>query len=200
MSSKERFLTMHRATVRDGIRGRLSVMQTLLALCAVDLIYVPILIYCNITYIREFKVDPFSVHCYLHIALTVLSYISFIPGTIWLYLSLPIHFLRIAQVPYVVGVIIGRIYIYGVHNASGTLMDLLNHYVNVIGKNLLGLLLFLICVKPFFNMVIVWYVLVLERIRSVNGTGWEKKSAMDLEMEALTSRSQQTPMEVNLEN
>lgn len=198
MSAKERFLAAHRDAVNGAFKRRLSVMGMLIALYAFDFAYLILAFTSNHFYTNAFRSDIYMIHCIIHAALTVLSLIHLIPGTFWLYLSLPIHFLKIWHIPFVWGIMTARLALYLSRNLGTRTFSLLGHSAKLLFRTGSTFAIVLSFLKPVQCSFIIWYALVLERIRAANGTGWEKKSAMELELEAKTAEKPQGELEINV--
>ncbi|ORM41947.1 uncharacterized protein BXIN_0550 [Babesia sp. Xinjiang] len=183
MAFNERMINTHRETVRGSLWNRLSVMHTLFALHALETIWLGYLIF--VTYIFETRYvgTGFRTHCILHGVFMVLSMMAFIPGTFWLLASLPFHIFKIMHPLFVYGIFIERLLVWIPQQLAGGRSEIFAKLLIVSLYNGITGCFFSMPLKPFLSMIVLWYHLVLERIRSENGTGLEFKTALELQME-----------------
>ncbi|KAG6440064.1 putative integral membrane protein [Babesia bovis T2Bo] len=192
MSFRERLINIHRDTVKGSLWNRLNVIQTLMILHGAEIIWIAVLIWQNWVFETKLMGSGFTEHWIIHLVCTILALMPFIPGTFWLYLSFPLHLIKLLQPSYVVGIMGGKMSSWFLNHRGARDQDIYDKVLNTALRS--GLLSTLISInfKIYLSAAVLWYHLVLERIRSAGGTGCEKKTALELEMEAAGAKEHNT--------
>ncbi|CDR97022.1 hypothetical protein BBBOND_0309250 [Babesia bigemina] len=183
MAFKETLINMHRENVKGSFGGRLNVVHTLMVLHALEAAVTIQMFVSNYLYESQMHGSGFLIHCILNVVFNVITLIGFIPGTFWLYLSLPFHVIVCLHPSYVIGMIVGNL-IFWMYVRSG-LNDakiFKNLFFLLVTRGLLAAVMTLFF-KLYLSLTVLWYHLVLERIRAAGGNGREMKSALEIEME-----------------
>ncbi|AFZ79311.1 hypothetical protein BEWA_021590 [Theileria equi strain WA] len=186
---KDKFLSIHRSESKTTFWGKVSVLYSIIIFATFD--HCILVIFWFLNSLSNILLDHrgYFGDLIFHAVISLFALASLIPGTIIFYCAIFCHFVKFWHLCHVAGKVVGNIVFAALKLAESMQFPLVARNGEIIARNF-GILIFLFFLKILFHFVTLWYILVLERIRSVGGTGNELKSADEIENEkSLTPQS-----------
>ncbi|XP_952300.1 uncharacterized protein TA13065 [Theileria annulata] len=166
-SFKDKLLSSHRSNIQSTFGGHLNIFFSVLLFNVLDICILGYFWFLHFNAVKQFECKAFFIDVIVNTILTFTPLIALIKSSILFYTCkfaglVAFHSLRLSR-------------------SNQKLLN--NYYISRLGIYLNSVIF---CIARLVLIILaVWYALVLEKIRFVGGTGFEKKPASDFEEQAL---------------
>ncbi|EAN32698.1 putative integral membrane protein [Theileria parva strain Muguga] len=183
VSIKDKLLSSHRSNVYSSFGGHLNVFYSVLLFNFLDVCILCYFWFLFANAIKQFDCNAFLVDMIVNSVLTVTPLTTLIKSDLLFYIAFVINFFKFWHICHIVGKFSGLVAFHSLRLSRTNQSALNRYYIQRLGIYFNAMLF---CLGRLVLIIVsVWYSLVLQKIRFVGGTGFEKKPASVFEEEAL---------------
>lgn len=177
---KDKFLSIHRSESKTTFWGKVSVFNSVVVFGTFDVLVLIYFWFMSRLAVNLLEHSGYNGDLLFHALVSAIALSSLIPGTIIFYFAVFAHLIKFWHLCHVAGKVCGNL-IFAIVRLSGTAQFGLMRDNGAIILHKFGHMSLFFLIKIIFMFITLWYLLVLERIRSVGGTGNEYLSADEIE-------------------